>query len=210
MQNLETNIVNISGEVLSDPVFNHECFSEKFYSSEIKADRLSDDSDTIPIIISERLSGIKDIKKGNMVRISGQFRAYNPKDSSDKKSKLHVFCRNIELLPEGTETENEAVLIGEITKKPVFRITPKGRKISSIFLKVSRNYAKYDYIHCVFWSRNAEYISSLEIGTHIKVKGRIQSREDNKRISETEIEKRMVCEVSVSSMEVLENEESNA
>ena len=52
--------------------------------------------------------------------------------------------------------------------------------------------------------RNARFADSLDIGDHLQIKGRIQSREYSKRISETETESRTAYEVSASSLKLLE------
>ncbi|MCI5479706.1 MAG: single-stranded DNA-binding protein, partial [Lachnospiraceae bacterium] len=52
--------------------------------------------------------------------------------------------------------------------------------------------------------RNARYASGFEVGSHIELWGRIQSREYTKKISEEEVEKRTAYEVSVSKLELLE------
>lgn len=64
-----------------------------------------------------------------------------------------------------------------------------------------RPYGKSDYIPCICWGRNARYASGFEVGEHVQLLGRIQSREYVKRISDTETEKRVAYEVSVSKLE---------
>ena len=55
--------------------------------------------------------------------------------------------------------------------------------------------------------RNARYASAFEVGEHVQVLGRIQSREYVKRLSETETEKRTAYEVSVSKLECMDDAE---
>ena len=87
---------------------------------------------------------------------------------------------------------------------PVYRKTPLGREIADLLVAVNRPYGKSDYIPCICWGRNARYASGFEVGTHIQLWGRIQSREYTKKISEEEIERRIAYEVSVSKLEFIE------
>ena len=69
---------------------------------------------------------------------------------------------------------------------------------------VNRPYGKSDYIPCIAWGRNARYASGFGVGSHVCVWGRVQSREYTKKLSETECEKRVAYEVSVSKLECVE------
>ena len=92
-------------------------------------------------------------------------------------------------------------------KIPIYRKTPLGREIADLLIAVNRPYGKSDYIPCIAWGRNARYASTFEVGCRIKIWGRVQSREYTKRISDTETEKRVAYEVSVSKLECVEPEE---
>lgn len=78
------------------------------------------------------------------------------------------------------------------------------REIADLLLAVNRPYGKSDYIPCICWGRNARYASSFDVGEHVRVLGRIQSREYVKKLSETETETRVAYEVSVSKLECIE------
>ena len=52
---IENNQVSIIGKVVSGFTFSHEVFGEGFYMVELSVKRLSDSSDRIPVMISERL-----------------------------------------------------------------------------------------------------------------------------------------------------------
>lgn len=113
---------------------------------------------------------------------------------------LSVFVREFEVLEDSTleiDVVNHVFLDGHIRKSPVYRKTPLGREITDVLLAINRPYGKSDYIPCIFWGRNARYISEFDIGDRIRIWGRIQSREYVKKISEDEIENRIAYEVSV-------------
>ncbi|MBR1692816.1 MAG: single-stranded DNA-binding protein, partial [Lachnospiraceae bacterium] len=65
---------------------------------------------------------------------------------------------------------------------------------------------KSDYIPCISWGRNARYASGFQVGERCRIWGRIQSREYMKKISEDEVEKRIAYEVSVSKLELVQDE----
>ena len=79
---LENNIVEIGGKIASDIEFSHELYDEKFYKFYIEINRFSSSADRLPVIISERLTNLDELKEGNLVHISGQFRSYNEPTST--------------------------------------------------------------------------------------------------------------------------------
>ena len=105
-------------------------------------------------------------------------------------------------------TSNEVVLNGYICKKPIYRQTPFGREIADILLAVNRAYNKSDYIPCIAWGRNARFCQNLEIGTEIKVIGRVQSRTYEKKFEDGTSETRIAYEVSIGSMEIINKDDS--
>ena len=105
---------------------------------------------------------------------------------------------------------NEVVLIGYICKKPIYRQTPFGREIADILLAVNRAYNKSDYIPCIAWGRNARFCQNLEVGSQIKLVGRVQSRTYEKKHEDGSVETRVAYEVSVGSLEVIEENDSES
>ena len=89
-------------------------------------------------------------------------------------------------------------------KNPIYRKTPLGREIADVLIAVNRTYKKSDYIPCILWGRNAKYCENLEVGTKVKVNGRIQSRNYEKKLDENNIIKKTAYEVSVSKFAVAE------
>ena len=199
----ENNQVTIIGEIVSDFVFSHEVYGEGFYMVEVEVKRLSNSEDRIPLMISERLIDVTQDYTGEYIMVHGQFRSYNRHEEQKNRLVLSVFVREISFMeeePDGTKT-NSIWLDGYICKEPIYRKTPLGREIADLLLAVNRPYGKSDYIPCICWGRNARYASGFEVGEHVQLLGRIQSREYVKRISDTETEKRVAYEVSVSKLE---------
>ena len=207
-KNFEKNNVEIAGTVVADPEYSHEVFGEQFYIFNISTERISGVLDTIPVTISERAINLSKIRVGKRFKIYGQFRSFNKHMENEHRLILSVFARDIAELDDNQldVNENYISLDGYICKEPIYRKTPLGREIADVLLAVNRSYGKSDYIPCITWGRNARYVSGLEVGSRVKICGRIQSREYQKCISDTETETRVAYEVSVSKIELVEEE----
>ena len=203
---IENNQVVIMGEIVSDFQFSHEIFGEGFYMIDVKVPRLSESSDIIPLMVSERLIDVEEDYKGLNITVQGQFRSYNRHEERKNRLVLSVFAREIEFVDETPESSktNQIYLDGFICKEPIYRKTPLGREIADLLLAVNRPYGKSDYIPCICWARNARFASNFTVGTRCEIWGRIQSREYIKKISEEDAQKRVAYEVSVSKLELLE------
>ncbi len=215
---LENNYLTLVGKVTGEKKFSHEIYGESFYVFNLEIPRLSGNSDIIPITVSERLIKDDTLSEGKKLLIKGQFRSYNSYENEKNRLILTVFAKDIIEVEEKEDEENEmvikdtitneVVLVGYICKKPIYRQTPFGREISDLLLAVNRAYNKSDYIPCIAWGRNARFCQELEVGTEVKVVGRVQSRNYEKKHEDGTIEKRVAYEVSVGSLEVInENED---
>ena len=198
----ENNHIIMVGKVTSDKRFSHEIYGEKFYIFDLSVPRLSGNSDIIPITISERLMVNGELPIGTKITVEGQFRSYNSYGEGKNKLVLTVFAKNVTLL-EDQENEVEVTLIGYICKKPVYRQTPFGREIADILLAVNRAYSKSDYIPCIAWGRTARFCENMEVGTEVKLVGRVQSRQYEKKHEDGTVENKVAYEVSVGSLEVV-------
>lgn len=154
-------------------------------------------------MVSERLVDVTQDYVGQYVEIHGQFRSYNRHEEKHNRLVLSAFARELKFVEDEEEgiPVNQIFLDGYICKPPVYRKTPLGREIADLLLAVNRPYGKSDYIPCICWGRNARYASAFEVGGHVLIWGRIQSREYMKRIGENETERRTAYEVSVSKLE---------
>ena len=203
------NQVTIAGEVVSEFTFSHEVYGEHFYIVNIAVCRLSNSYDVIPVMVSERLIDVTSDYRGCILQVSGQFRSYNRHEENRNRLVLSVFAREAVLASQEDEDEqnpNHIFLDGYVCKHPVYRKTPLGREIADVLLAVNRPYGKSDYIPCICWGRNARFADKFEVGSHIQIWGRIQSREYQKKITEDQYEKRVAYEVSVSKLEYIAEE----
>ena len=194
---MENNKVFLKGEVVSKAVFSHEVYGEGFYELDLKVQRLSENYDIIPVTVSEKLLGDDNFAVGNMVALKGQFRSYNKLVDGKSKLILTVFVREL-IEFDDSMNPNIVELSGFVCKEPIYRTTPFGREICDLLLAVNRAYNKSDYLPCIAWGRNARFIGSVSVGQKLDIIGRIQSREYQKKISETEIQTRTAYEISIS------------
>ena len=203
---MENNKVSVIGTIISDFTFSHAVFGEGFYLVDLSVNRLSEQEDVTPLMVSERLIDVNSDLRGCTIEAVGQFRSYNRHEGNRNRLVLSVFVREVNFMEEFTDytKTNQIFLDGYICKEPIYRKTPLGREIADLLVAVNRPYGKSDYIPCIAWGRNARFASGFTVGTRLMIWGRVQSREYTKKLSETECEKRTAYEVSVSKLECVE------
>ena len=219
---LENNYLTLVGKVTGEKKFSHEIYGERFYVFNLVIPRLSGNSDIIPITVSERIIKEDTLQEGKKLLVKGQFRSYNSYENEKNRLILTVFAKDIiEIEEKENENEeenemvrkdtitNEVVLVGYICKKPIYRQTPFGREISDLLLAVNRAYNKSDYIPCIAWGRTARFCQNLEVGSQVKVVGRVQSRSYEKKYEDGTVETRVAYEVSIGSLEVIEEKNND-
>lgn len=206
----ENNHLVLVGKVVSEKNYSHEIYGEKFYVFNLEVVRLSSTVDIIPITVSERLLTDLDLEIGKKVKVEGQFRSYNNYENERNRLILTVFAKEIKEISdqdaEAEEVTNEVVLVGYICKKPIYRQTPFGREIADLLLAVNRAYNKSDYIPTIAWGRNARFCQNLEVGAQVKIVGRVQSRQYEKKYEDGTSEMKVAYEVSICSLELLNEE----
>lgn len=196
---MQNNQVYLSGQIASAPEFSHEIMGEKFYDTTVSVERLSGQSDVIPITVSDRLMEGQNFEIGNLIGLIGQFRSYNKIVDGKSKLVLRVFVR--ELCECDENAPNVIELEGYVCKPPVYRTTPFKREIADLLIAVNRAYNKSDYIPAIAWGRNARYASTFDVGDKIHLVGRIQSRIYQKSLDDGTIEERVAYEVSITKFE---------
>ena len=207
----ENNHLVLRGKIVSEKSYSHEIYGEKFYVFNLEVIRLSSTVDIIPITISERLLTSLDLEIGKKVVVEGQFRSYNNYENERNRLILTVFAKEINEIEgedEKDEVTNEVTLVGYVCKKPIYRQTPFGREIADVLLAVNRAYNKSDYIPSIAWGRNARFCQNMEVGTEVKIVGRIQSRNYEKKLEDGSVIKKVAYEVSIGSLEVVKPAEN--
>lgn len=193
---MDNNKVYLQGVVDTIPEYNHTVKDEEFFSFDLRVARLSGQVDTIPIIVSKKMVEMYDISLGKKIGVHGQFRSHNKIDGERRRLLLAVFAKDIVEWDEEANS-NTIELCGYICKPSVYRITPFSREICDVLLAVNRSYNKSDYVPCIAWGSNAQFVSRLTVASPLKILGRIQSREYNKVVGDETFTK-VAYEVSIS------------
>lgn len=203
---VEYNQVSLTGRIVSEFMYDHTIFGEDFYIVNVLVGRLSNVADLIPVTVSERMVDVHSERKGELVGVHGQFRSFNRWDKKKTRLILTVFAKEFHILSAHDQQDmddslNEIFLDGYICKPPIYRRTPRGREIADIMMAVNRSYGKADYIPCICWGRTARFVSGFEVGEHVVIWGRVQSREYLKKQDDSQTLKRIAYEVSISRLE---------
>ena len=120
---IENNKVSVIGEIISGFTFSHEVFGEGFYMVDVAVNRLSEQADIIPLMISERLIDVEANYIGCTIEALGQFRSYNRHEGTKNRLVLSIFVREIHFLEEFTDytKTNQIFLDGYICTAPIYR-----------------------------------------------------------------------------------------
>ena len=203
---IEDNEACVIGIVCGYLTYSHDVHGERFYRFMLRSERLSENSDMICVTISEKMLTEISVDMGVKLKIFGQFRSYNNYTGQGNKLILTLFAKDVTLVDDEEDPRNEIYLNGYICKPIIYRVTPFGREIADILLAVNRAFNKSDYIPCIAWGRNARFVKHLDVGCNVKIWGRMQSRDYQKKISETESVTKTAYEVSINRLEIGENE----
>ena len=188
---MNNNIVSISGELISDFEFDHDCHNVAMHKAYVSIKRDSGIEDIVPVIAPEDIARKH---AAGFVNVCGDFRSFNHYcDNGRRCVILNIFAQDVKQCAE--DYQNHIVLDGIIVKSPSLRFTPIGRTISDFVLAVKRPYCGTDYIPCIAWGNTAYNIQKCAIGTQAKLHGRIQSR-----IYAKDGQSKTAYEVSVSDM----------
>lgn len=196
----ENNAATIAGTVATEPR-KYDCCGELFYAFDLSVRRLSGAYDSIPVNMPVVLCD--EVNVGDELCLVGQVRTYNK--VVDGKSRLIVVFFALDV-SEYKGGKNDVELTGFLCKAPVYRTTPLGRDICDVQIAVNRDRQKSDYIPLIIWGRTARLISRLDVGAHVNVKGRLQSRVYQKQTEQGVIEK-TAYEVSVSRISEVTDDE---
>ena len=196
----ENNAAVLAGVVATEPK-KYDCCGELFYAFDLSVRRMSGAEDLIPVNMPVVLCD--EVNVGDGLCLVGQVRTYNK--MVDGKSRLFVVFFALETA-DYTDYINEIELTGFFCKPPVHRTTPLGRDICDVQIAVNRDRQKSDYIPIIIWGRTARLIARLDVGAHVNVKGRLQSRVYQKQTEQGVIEK-TAYEVSVSRISEVTDDE---
>lgn len=194
--------IKLAGTISSAPKFSHKAFGENFYEFYVDVERLSGTVDHIPCMIPEiYLNEIPEER----IYISGDIRTHMMAND-EKKVAIYVFTRNVSEWH--CEDLNEVTGWGYISRVSEARETPETAMLITDFVITSivSKMGKKAYIPSIAWNRNAIRVAEMtKRGDVVEVQGRLQSREYLKVLDSGEEEIRTAYELSVSTLEIMED-----
>lgn len=100
------------------------------------------------------------------------------------------------------EPQNDIVFIGTLERAPIFRSTPKGKRITDMLVRIPSKFEStfYCLVPVIAWNKTAEEAAQLEAGARVEICGRLQSREYIKRYEDGSAETRTTTEISAFSI----------
>ena len=119
-------------------------------------------------------------------------------ESISSTGKLYVSVAASEIIcnPDEDEGINDVYLSGELCSDHSVRQTPLGKTITNTVLRIRNTSTENFYIPVILWGDDAHKVSQMKSHDIVTVKGRFQSREYNKRISDKETRVMTAYEVS--------------
>ena len=175
---MDTNRFYLRG-VISQPVTpSHRYPHRTFYKTMLDVTRLSGTVDSIPLIIPADVLERNPFSVGELVTVAGDVRTH----TASEYPFLRVFGFVKEILEnDENEPANYVEISGSLQKDPTFRVSPFGREISDVLVRVQRQH-NHSTIPCIAWGGYARRTQLLESGNRVSITGRLQSREYQKTL----------------------------
>ena len=191
------NSVQLCGVMGGAPRYSHSSRGLDFYLFPLVVERLSGAADTLNILV--RADQLEALSPGEEEKLclSGEVRSFNSRRGGGAKLVITVLARELGFC--SGEDRNFVELSGTLCKAPNPRTTPMGREICDLMLAVNRHYGRSDYLPCICWGKAAREAASWEVGTKIRLEGRLQSRDYIKITQEGPIQ-RTAFEISATAI----------
>lgn len=178
------------GTVIKNPQFSHEGFDFFF----MFAKRHSGVLDMFRCVIPHELTA--EVEQGKEIEVYGEVRTRYYYENDVRHMMVYVLVKEVYTArPEAIST-NSVSLDGFISRPPIVRDTPKGKRICDVILAVNHSSGRSSYIPCIVWGGSADLVGKKTVGDRLIVRGRLQSREYWK-----EEDLKVAYEVSVSEFE---------
>ena len=195
------NRLDIAGEISdiqSEYVYEDKNTGRKenFYRISLRAPRLSENYDEVPIIVPEKLLIHNNLGIGAKIRANGSIRTKNINENGRHVS-VFAFANDVIKLSEeeydALGSHNIVSLDGTICNDTKMRQTHSGRKVSDLIIAFNRELVgtkekknsklrvKSYYVPCIAWGALAKAAEKLKKGDQISLSGRFQSRAYRKK-----------------------------
>lgn len=201
------NVVGLAGELTELAEVNNICgLPFTGYLGKIETPRLSGITDEVVVAFEDSVIMRQDdaengvlweFKTGSRLLISGKMQTL--KDFESGRVLVFILADYVALSPKAM-LQNDIALMGELAYAPVHRVTPRGKRITDIFVKVQNKLtAGTCYIPCICWQEQADEVAGWQRGDTVELLGRYQSRQYEKVIDTDSgsRERRTAYEVSV-------------
>lgn len=185
-QNKE-NHITITGVISSNFKFSHSHYSQKHYLAEVSIKRMSGSYDLLPIMCMEKGIDLSTDYTGRKITAEGIIKTYNIREDGKSKLKIFIDCKKHQIVSNEIPDRNEGILQGYLCKKPIYRMTPRGKTIADILVAVNRSHGRSDYIPGICWGGMADFIKDKEVGKKFTMAGRLQSRPYEKRTEDATV-----------------------
>lgn len=185
------NKIVLRGQAARAPVPSHRNHGVDYYLVPLRVPRLSGVDDMLNVVSADPALWTP----GEWVSVAGEVRSYNNRTGTGSKLVITVLAREVapSRLEEG---ENRLSLGGALCRRPTLRRTPLGREICDLLLAVNRPYGRADYLPCIAWGSLAAHCGGLDVGSKLRLEGRLQSRQYHKLIDGEQVV-RTAFEISV-------------
>lgn len=176
------NEIYLAGVFKTKFEHDYDIDGKLFLSAQMEVMRLSKEMDMVKIVVPEDMFPDDVDFTDVYAEIYGSYRTYKKDVEGKKRQVPSILAKDVVpwkdcQLPKISATQNNRIhLRGTLQCKPIFRTTPKKRKITELVIAVERNSGKFDYIPCIAWNEDAVKASKFKANDEIQLSGRIQSR----------------------------------
>lgn len=151
---------------------------------------------------------LKEFAPGSRLLLTGKIQTL--KDFATGHTLVFILADFVAASPKAV-LQDEIAITGELAFKPTHRETPRGKRISDIFVNVQKELAPgCCCIPCICWQEQADEVASWQQGDKVKLLARYQSREYDKvldefftdgELTDRAVERRTAYELSVQAIE---------
>lgn len=191
------NRIFLRGRLSGLPSPSHVNHAVQYFLLPVAVSRLSGAEDNLNVIAAAPLLERLELQVEAPLTVLGEVRTFNNRSGVGSRLVVSVFAKQLSQQP--GEDENHLTLSGTLCKPPALRATPLGRTICDMILAVNRRYGRADYLPCIAWGSLAHRCANMEVGHHLSLSGRLQSRRYTKE-ADGQLQERTAFEVSVMSL----------
>lgn len=171
----DLNEVRLVGTLLEDARYSNAAYGEPVYRARVGVRRTSGAEDVLVLQMGLHTVGrrVDMLKAGDRLQLSGQLRTYALPAGAMNRTETVVHVQAIGEKAE--EDENQVRITGMLMRAPVFRVTPFGREVCDMMVRVAMR-DRWANVPAIAFGGTARWASMLECGERVQLQGRLQSR----------------------------------